>query len=247
MWTSLLLLSSLAISCQPIRIKTNCTSGASCIHSQYGDGAVEIEQSCSGAACGVDYGNSQRASPGSPGYQTEAGLTYQENKEDSTLRCTGSVESSACEGNICSVVCSDGQEVSWVDQNIGDLFSFSSDDQRLSGQESEDHTVPQHQRWGCRGRYWMWRKTLGFQILLPSVQLRYPPDINHLTIIVNMKWRIIGNICFTDSPSWRESAEWSGSVCTLGGRQGAIVQIIVHNLCRPLTSSENIECRIEIF
>ena len=46
---------------------------------------------------------------------------------------------------------------------------------------------------------------------------------------------------------WESRSEWSGLACTLGGRQGAIVQIIVHNLCRPLTSSENIEFRIEIF
>ena len=47
----------LAMSCQGLRVRTRCRSGASCVHSQNGSGDLDIEQKCQGAYCGVIYGN----------------------------------------------------------------------------------------------------------------------------------------------------------------------------------------------
>merc|ERR1712168_1263932 len=47
----------LILSCQGLKIRSNCRTGASCVHSQNGyDGDLDIVSKCRGAYCGVIYG-----------------------------------------------------------------------------------------------------------------------------------------------------------------------------------------------
>merc|ERR1711915_574262 len=55
----LTLLLILAFSCQGLRVRTKCSSGASCVHTQSGRGSVQLKQQCSGATCGISYGETQ--------------------------------------------------------------------------------------------------------------------------------------------------------------------------------------------